>query len=78
MFCKTCGCQLFEAREAKEDEQGFEGWEEQNGDERSFGLNVALFNRMDEYLADGVGEKFRGLKQNKRQRWEEPIYQMKL
>ena len=78
VFCKTCGCQVFEAREAKEGEVGFEGWEEQNGSGRSFGVNVAMLNGMEEFLADGVGEKLSGLTRNRDKRWEEPIYEVRL
>ncbi len=78
ILCKTCGCQIFEAREAKEGEK-FDGWEEENLDDgNSFGINVALFNGMEEYLADGIGEKFRGLRKNERERWKEPLYEVKL
>ena len=57
---------------------GFEGWEEQNGSGRSFGVNVAMLNGMEEFLADGVGEKLSGLTRNRDKRWEEPIYEVRL
>lgn len=77
VICNTCGCQIFESREAKEGDE-FEGWEEENGDKRDFGLNVALMNWVEEWIADGKGEVLKGLKRNERQRWKEPVYELRL
>ena len=77
VFCNKCGCQLFEAREAKQDDDTFSGWEEDNGKQRSLGVNVALINGIGEYLADGLGTGLKGLKRNLGERWKEPLYDLK-
>lgn len=76
VFCKECGCQLYEAREAKEGDQ-FEGYEEENGANRSFGLNIAMLNEVDKYLAEEEGRKaLKGLQKNEGERWSEPHYKV--
>lgn len=77
VVCNQCFCQIFEARELLDHEDG-EGWEEDNGNPGTFGINIALYNDITEYLVESKTGLLKGLLKLTDARDMEPVYQVKV